>query len=75
MLLGLVLIVMLPPLLPHVDQMMKASLSVESYCHSQPRCYLGPSLGEELHLLGRVFRMYDNDKKGRLHLSKVIEEF
>ncbi len=52
--------------------MIKEKLLVGHYCSSRHQLKQVPSsLGEELHLLHRVFTMYDNEKKNRLTLSEV----
>lgn len=54
---------------------MKQQLKVKDYSAgsaSRRVKYVSPSLGEELHLLHRVFLMYDNDKKNKLSLNEVI---
>lgn len=53
-------------------QMIKEKLLVGHYCSSRHQLKQVPSsLGEELHLLHRVFTMYDNEKKNRLTLSEA----
>ena len=55
-------------------QVVKEKISVKHYC-SQLKCRklecVPLCVGEELHLLSRVFSMYDNDKKNRLSLCEV----
>ena len=55
-------------------KVIKENLSLGEYCGkycSRKLQYVPSSLGEELHLLHRVFIMYDNDKKARLSLNEV----
>ena len=44
---------------------------MDVYRSTRREVRLHPSLGEEIHLLHRVFRMYDNDNKNHLSVNEV----
>lgn len=55
------------------EQVVKERIGIKEYCSRNERrlkC-VPPSIGEQLHLLRRVFSMYDNEKKNRLTLNEV----